>query len=266
MDLRESRLNAIRPGARHPWELARLEVVTRLLNQRPRGAQRATGFPRVVLDIGCGDAFVAEQLSHRYPETHFVAVDTELEDETLAALGERLSHRSISFFRTLQEAVQAEAAKADVVLLLDVIEHIEDDVGFLAGLRACPLITSETLFVITVPAYQRLFYSHDVFLGHFRRYDRALLESHLRRAGYQIEQSGAFFLGPLLLRTLQVWRERNAASKEAIGLAGWRGGAAATRLLRLLLLLDFSCSRILRRLGVSLPGLSQYALCTTSAS
>ena len=263
MDLRESRESVTYNGGRHPWELARVEVVHRLLTRALAGKT-----PQMILDIGCGDAFFVQQLARRYPSASLVAVDIEFDEALLESLREQVSPQRISLYKTLEEAALETQQKADVVLLLDVIEHIEDDVGFLNRLRDSPLVTDQTLFAITVPAYQRLFCSHDTFLGHYRRYDNRLLSEHLARAGYHPRQIGYFFFAALVLRTLQVWRERRGGGsrRPAVGLADWQGGPLTTWAVKRLLLLDFACSRFLRRLGIRLPGLSNYALCKTSAS
>jgi hypothetical protein len=263
VDLRESRQSELHPGRRHPWELARLEIVYELL-MAPLAGQT----PRVVLDIGCGDAFVAGELSRRLPETTFVAVDTELDDAFMDSLTRQLSGQRIALFKSLEAAAAQVSQPADVVLLLDVIEHIEDDIGFLVRLRGSPFITDETLFVITVPAFQRLFCSRDLFLGHFRRYDNRMLIEHLARAGYRTERIGYLFFTGLIARSLQVWREWRspAVQIKAVDVSGWRGGPMTTRLARRLLLLEYACSRFLRLLGIRLPGLTNYALCKTSVS
>jgi SAM-dependent methyltransferase len=60
------------------------------------------------------------------------------------------------------------AADADLFLLTDVLEHIEDDRRFLAGLVAAARPGAG--FLVTVPADPRLWTEHDVSFGHRRRY------------------------------------------------------------------------------------------------
>ena len=60
MDLIEARLNR---APRHPWELARLDVVTSLL---ARQLTRLGDSGTRILDIGCGDAWLVEQLAARF--------------------------------------------------------------------------------------------------------------------------------------------------------------------------------------------------------
>lgn len=259
MDLRERRAAARETTSRHPWERARLGVVSRLLEAAGVGA------PAVVADVGCGDGFVVGELARRFPAAAFAAVDPHLDDATLAWLRQRLEGHRVAVCRTLDEA--AALGAADVILLLDVIEHVEDDVAFLTSLRRSPLVGPGTRLVVTVPAHQRLFGPHDTFLHHFRRYDPPVLTERLEAGGFRVQRAGEFFFAPLLFRQLQVWAApRDGSADSQAGVGGWRGGRLATDLVTRLLLLDFSWSAALRRGGLRVPGLSAYALCRPSAS
>lgn len=266
VDLREyrdsQRTASGRIAGRHPWELVRPAIIRRLL-----ATAVTPDTSGLILDLGCGDAFVVEALSHAYPAATFAAVDVELDDETRRAIAPTLAGRRINLYRSLDDAGAHEGGPADVVLLLDVIEHIEDDIQFLRELRQTRLVGPMTRILITVPSYQRLFSTHDRLLGHHRRYDRRMLVDHLHRAGYRVDDAGAFFGTALLFRTLQLLRERwGGAPRESTDVAVWRGGPVLTTSVRWMLQLDFACSRLLHRAGVRLPGLSQYALCRPSAS
>jgi SAM-dependent methyltransferase len=71
----------------------------------------------------------------------------------------------------------------DAILYIDVLEHIEDDVGELA--RAARHLAPGGALVVLAPAFQALFSEMDHALGHFRRYDRrslaAVYPTHLVR-------------------------------------------------------------------------------------
>jgi 2-polyprenyl-3-methyl-5-hydroxy-6-metoxy-1,4-benzoquinol methylase len=62
---------------------------------------------------------------------------------------------------------------ADVVVMHDVLEHIEDDAAVIERLRR--LLVADGLLVISVPALPSLFGFHDEQLGHYRRYTRRSL-------------------------------------------------------------------------------------------
>jgi len=59
----------------------------------------------------------------------------------------------------------------DVVLLTDVLEHIEDDGRSAAA--ALRLVRSQGVVVATVPAYQSLYSPRDAHHHHFRRYGKS---------------------------------------------------------------------------------------------
>jgi len=87
---------------------------------------------------------------------------------------------------------------AEVVLLLDVIEHVDDDVAALRAARAA--VGEGGLLVVTVPAYQWLWSGHDEVLGHRRRYTAAGLRAAVERAGFEVLRVSYFntLLFPLL--------------------------------------------------------------------
>lgn len=261
MDLRELQQRGSATVVRHPWELARAEVVSRLLARTIGPGQVGN-----LLDLGCGDTFLAEHITKRFPGSTVAAVDTAFDDATRSAIAARLGGRPISLYDSLDQAQRHESKDAGLVLLLDVIEHVEDDVALLRSLRQFPFIRADAWLLITVPAYQSLFCSHDRFLGHYRRYTNGSLAECTRRAGYVPQRVGYFFASLLLPRYLQVRKERaHPPTVETSGLVEWSGGAGRTSLLRNALLLDFEVSWAVRALGIKLPGLSNYLLCRRSA-
>jgi SAM-dependent methyltransferase len=67
---------------------------------------------------------------------------------------------------------------ADVIVMHDVLEHIEDDASVVRRLRT--LLATHGRLVISVPALPSLFGFHDDQLGHYRRYTRRSLQRVLR--------------------------------------------------------------------------------------
>lgn len=66
-------------------------------------------------------------------------------------------------------------AGSQVVTLLDVVEHVEDDRAFLSGVIEA--MDDGARLVVTVPAQPVLWSSWDEQLGHHRRYTRASLRT-----------------------------------------------------------------------------------------
>jgi SAM-dependent methyltransferase len=73
----------------------------------------------------------------------------------------------------------------DNIVLLNVLEHIEDDHGFLA--RCCDNLTQGGKLVLFVPAFQLLYGRMDREAGHHRRYRRRQLRRLLSQHGFTLE-------------------------------------------------------------------------------
>jgi SAM-dependent methyltransferase len=88
--------------------------------------------------------------------------------------------------------------------VFDVVEHIEDDIGFLNHLWE--LLIPGGMLYLTVPAYQLLWSQEDVEGGHFRRYTLSNLKKKILHSGFDISYSSYIFsylpLFVFLLRTL----------------------------------------------------------------
>ncbi len=263
MDILEAQRRSVGAPERHPWELARLDVIKDLIARHVvlnRGAS--------VLDIGCGDAFVDEQIAATFPEVSFYAVDTAFTDESIAHYRARLSVRNVFLSSSLDSAVPHLKGQVSLVILMDVLEHVEDDYAFLTHLMTHPRIGSNAYVLVTVPAYQALFCSHDKFLGHHWRYSNQQLRDLLESSGLAVIEVGYFFSSLVLARTLQVlkerWLFRKANDSATTGLVTWNGGPTLTALIKQLLLADVRLSRLFRQIGITLPGLSNYAICRKS--
>jgi hypothetical protein len=95
--------------------------------------------------------------------------------------------------------------KADMLLFIDVLEHVEDDVALLKSYISSS--SADALFVISVPAFKSLWSNHDVFLEHFRRYGKKDLRNVIKLAGLaEVESSyifGSIFPLVWLIRKLK---------------------------------------------------------------
>lgn len=88
--------------------------------------------------------------------------------------------------------------------LFDVLEHIDNDVGFLKKLRL--LLSPGGSLFITVPAYPLLWSAEDIHDGHKRRYTIHSIKKALHESGFSCHYVTGFFqllVGPIFLfRTL----------------------------------------------------------------
>ncbi len=89
----------------------------------------------------------------------------------------------------------------DLVLMLDVLEHIADDLSALESAKSA-LRTGGHL-VLSVPALSLLWSRHDEANAHHRRYNPQGLRRLLDTAGFEVETVRYFFfwtVAPMLLR------------------------------------------------------------------
>ncbi len=260
MDLKEIALN--KSNRRHPWELARIKVIASLLDKYIDHGKQLH-----VLDVGSGDIYLIKQLAQQFKSARFYAVDIGYTDEYLKTENAQLAAEefNIILFNNLSQATIARSGNIDLVLLLDVVEHVPDDKYLLEELRTLMSIDASTLFLITVPAFQYLFCSHDVFLGHYRRYNNVTLRKVIRASGLDALQVGYFFFSLLLPRLISVTIEKiSGEKKNPSGIGNWNGGDAMSKVFVNTLLLDFTLGAALKKLGINVPGLSNYALCRKS--
>ena len=130
------------------------------------------------LDIGSGSGFFAARLLAASSITTVDCVDQAYDADSIETVeGGTLRRR-----RDLAGAVGG----ADVALLMDVLEHVEDDVGLLR--ETVDHVRPGGRVLITVPAFQWLWSGHDDFLGHLRRYDLAGAEHLVSDAGLAVER------------------------------------------------------------------------------
>ena len=142
---------------RHWWFRGRRAIVMPLI-ERVLPRNQCT-----IVDVGCGTGGTVEALSKRY---RCVGVDSsELAISTAHDLYPAAQFRCGVVPRDIQDLQD----DAGVYLLMDVLEHIEEDKAFLQ--RIVAFARPGSLFLITVPAHQALWSEHDVTAGHCRRYE-----------------------------------------------------------------------------------------------
>lgn len=140
---------------------------------------------QIILDVGAGSGFFAKELLGRTRACKAVCVDVGYACDRDAIIGGKtlLYRRACGWI------------DADLVLMMDVLEHVVDDVRLLSEyVQKVPL---GTYFLLTVPAFSFLWGPHDVFLEHVRRYTLSEVESVATRAGLDLVH-GCYFYSLLL--------------------------------------------------------------------
>jgi 2-polyprenyl-3-methyl-5-hydroxy-6-metoxy-1,4-benzoquinol methylase len=133
-----------------------------------------------VLDVGAGSGVFSKRLL-RGEAKSAICIDPAYEEERQ----ELFNGKPICFLREIGRV------KCDLILLMDVLEHVDDDVELV---RSTLVGAAEHAHVlITVPAFQSLFSAHDIFLEHKRRYTLHQLETVVRAAGLEILSARYFF-------------------------------------------------------------------------
>lgn len=264
MDLKETPEISFHEPDRHPWEIARVKVVQSLIKHSLSGFNLNSKV--TIIDIGCGDAFLLYKISQNYIDPFPLGVDNALTKRQIEILKSRYPLPSLSFYNTIEELTQTTIIQSDIVLLLDVLEHIEEDSSFLQQLANQPWITEKTIILITVPAFQMLFSNHDSFLGHCRRYSNNSLKNTITANGFTIEKIGYFFSSLLFVRILLKCIEIVLPHKfnNQKGAGAWKGSKLISKIIVLFLWLDFLIINSLRKIGIKVPGLSNYAICRKS--
>lgn len=176
MDLKE--IDILGADIAHHWYYgAKAQAMTRLLREVT---------PTRILDIGAGSGFFS-----RYLLAHTTAAEAWCVDISYEADADGREAGKPMHYRHSVGSIDA-----DLVLLMDVLEHVDDDQKLLGDYL--DKVPSGCHFLITVPAFNFLWSGHDDFLEHKRRYTLGQLEEVVRNAGLHVKQ-GAYYFGMVFL-------------------------------------------------------------------
>ena len=166
---------------RHWWYAGRRKVLD--------GAIAALGLPAHarILDAGCGSGRNMVELAR------FGAVTGVELSDTSVALARARNAGEVVEGSVLEMPFATDSF--DLAVSLDVIEHLEDDLGALRELRRTVAPGGQLL--VTVPAYQWLWSGHDEINHHHRRYTRRSLQRAAEQAGWR--QTRTTYFNSLLL-------------------------------------------------------------------
>jgi SAM-dependent methyltransferase len=235
---------------RHPWETARAGALRSILASH--GVRHASS----LLDYGCGDGFTGRVLADALGARRLVGIDSAL---PVAERSEPLARGGTQI--TLRELAPVAAERFALVLLLDVLEHVDDDVGLLRGLVERNAAAHGAV-LLTVPAGPRLFGPHDEALGHRRRYRRSQIVQVARAAGLDVIASGNLFASLFVARALERVAESALPrlAERPRGAGRWQRGPVATRFVETALVIESRAMTWLDRRNAPTVGLSAWVM------
>jgi SAM-dependent methyltransferase len=156
---------------RHWWFSGRRAIISQAIARLPLPK------PAKILEIGCGTGGNLAMLSQ------YGAVEAMECDETARMLAEGRRHAKVSKGR-LPDDIPFPHSQFDMVVLLDVLEHLDDEIPCITELSK--RLINGGYCIITVPAFPFLWSDHDRTHQHRRRYRLESLETVIKRSGLQV--------------------------------------------------------------------------------
>jgi SAM-dependent methyltransferase len=187
---------------KHWWFVAKKNIVLDFIDR-----YASTKANPKILDIGCGSGLMLGAL-----EKIGQVSGLDMSDDAISFSKEIFSGQVEKGF--LPDNIPYPKNNFDLVICLDVIEHVTEDVAALVSIRSHMVDGGKA--IITVPACMLLWSDHDVVNEHKRRYDMKELKSKLLASGFVIEKISYFntllFPAVLVVRTLNNILKRKGES------------------------------------------------------
>jgi ubiquinone/menaquinone biosynthesis C-methylase UbiE len=205
-ELTELHESATESGAHFIDQASRNHAINEL--KRTLGAK-----PASIMEVGCSAGHLLADMRRSLPNAMLTGGDYTL--GTLVKLGEKMPDIPLVRFNLADSPLPSNTY--DAMVLLNVLEHIEDDVA--ATTHIARMLKPGGVAVIEVPAGPELFDDYDRQLQHFRRYTLQDISGVVDRAGLVIERRN--YLGALiypafyLAKKLSQRRPKSAAEREA---------------------------------------------------
>jgi SAM-dependent methyltransferase len=155
----------------HFWCRRRFAVLESLAGDILRNAAH-------LAEIGCGNGVLMHQIEEKY---HRPVIGFDLHE---GALRKSISQSGAVYCYDIHDRDREFEQKFDVVLMFDVLEHIENEDRFLESTQFH--MTPGGYLLVNVPALQWLYSPYDRIQGHCRRYSIRNFESVAQRNGFEV--------------------------------------------------------------------------------
>ena len=167
------------------WNVGRRKILSDLINEHSENAKNLE-----ILDVGCGSGGTS---------TAFLQFGNVTgTDFSHLALKIAKNKGLTNVVRSSSISLPLQSEKFDIITILDVIEHIQDDKSVLKEIWR--LLKPNGIVIVTVPAFQFLWSEHDIVSSHVRRYNKSTINMILNQSQFKIIKSSYFvsFLFPLV--------------------------------------------------------------------
>ena len=158
-----------------------------------------------ILDVGCGAGVLFGAL-----EEYGKMAGIESDPRAVAESGRWRSQITLG---QLDDSYKPDAP-FDLILILDVLEHVEEPNRLLR--RAAQIVAPTGCVLITVPAFDALWTTHDDLNHHLRRYTARELRLALEDAGLQTLRTSYLFQSLAVLKLLVRFRETLLPRRAAV--------------------------------------------------
>lgn len=158
---------------RHWWFVARRRILRSLIERKVRPPKKAR-----ILEIGCGTGHNLGMLSE-FGALEATELDAGARELASSRLGRAVAEAA------LPDLSMFPASSFDLIALLDVLEHVENDATALAAIRSRLKVGGKLL--VTVPANRWMWSAHDAAHHHHRRYTKRQLRDAATNAGLRID-------------------------------------------------------------------------------
>ncbi len=177
------------------WHKGKVFLIRELLSQ----LKSKSGYnPKNCLEVGCGTGHVIDNLSKDMD-----VYGLDFSEKAIGYCKDR-GLKKVRVFDITGDTPVPFDKKFDLILALDVLEHVDDDSKALTLLRNN--LAKGGKIIISVPAHKFLWSSHDEALNHKRRYHANELKGKLKDAQLKIELFSYYVVSPffpiLFYRTL----------------------------------------------------------------
>ncbi|HEY0678264.1 MAG TPA: class I SAM-dependent methyltransferase [Chitinophagaceae bacterium] len=137
-----------------------------------------------IVEAGCGSGRILAELAKAYPTSRLTGYDIS---PKAIAIAKELESENISFYEA--DMITAYPGKADLLLLIDVLEHVPDYYGLLEGLHA-----KASYFIFHIPLdlscqsllKSQLLYQQRQHSGHIHYFSKEMVMWMLHDTGYQV--------------------------------------------------------------------------------